>query len=326
MIFSKHFLEQVANSKFVEQIRNGTLTVDNSEFSVWNACVVAGMYNGALKRVSARSRSPLAFGDAIHKGLESFFRGEADWLAKAHAAADANGLADMGDSRRTVEKMEELLTSYVMEYARHADMQFDIVTIGGVPAVEQSFVVPLGETGPIDLPSIDGLTNVKIMWSGKIDLLVRHEGGIAPVDHKTTTVMGEKFVDDKIRSTQMHGYTYAARFFSDSCFGGAPVYGTVINALAMRSAGFEFKQFPIAYADWKVAEWQKETIAATRQLLLALDTFLRTGEAVPIRDHCVTKYGKCPYFDVCDSVPLMRDRMIFDDSYYYVSTWSPLGE
>jgi len=138
--------------------------------------------------------------------------------------------------------------------------------------------------------------------------------------------MGERFLDDKLRSSQMLGYTYAAKYLSEHLFGGLPVYGVRINALAMRSSGYEFKQFDIPYPDWKLAEWQTATIAAIRSLVLQLDAFLASGVALPTREHCVTKYGKCPYFDVCDSVPMMRDRMIFDDSYFFVSDWSPLNE
>ena len=94
----------------------------------------------------------------------------------------------------------------------------------------------------------------------------------------------------------------------------------------MRSAGFEFKVFDIPYADWKVAEWQQETIQAVHDLVAKIDRFLSTGEAAPTRQHCVTKYGKCPYFDVCDTTPNMRDRFIFDENFFYVSNWSPLGE
>lgn len=287
-----------------------------------------GLYAGALKRMGARSRSPLAFGGAVHAGLDVFFKGLPGWREAALLDAERTQLDSLGDPKRTSDKVINLLESYLLEYSRKPDMQFKILELGGVKQVEQSFVVPLGSF-EADWPQRNDFIlpkTIQILWSGKIDLLTLYESGIAPADHKTTTVMGEKFVDDKIRANQMLGYTYSSKYLSEHLFGNLPVFGCRINALAIRSAGYEFKQFDIAYPDWKVAEWQQETILAIKSLVRQLDAFLATSQAVPTREHCVTKYGKCAYFDVCDSVPQMRDRMIFDDSYYFVSDWSPLNE
>lgn len=327
MIYSPQFLAAVASSPFVDEIEKGEVTIDNSTSSQWFSCFAAGLYSGALKRMNARSRSPLAFGGAVHAGLESYFRGEAEWRDRALADAAMTELDSLGDPRRNTSKLLDLLESYTLEYSRNPSMQFDILTIDGKPAVEKSFVVPLGQV------LLEGTqlktfvpSAVQVNWSGKLDILAKYEGALAMVDHKTTSVMGEKFVDDKIRSTQMLGYTYAARFLSRELFGGIPVFGARINALASRSAGYEFKIFDIPYPDWKVSEWQQETLAAIKALIVQLDLFLSNGLAVPTREHCVTKYGKCSYFDVCDAAPQMRDRIIFDDDYFFKSDWSPLGE
>lgn len=325
MIFSPAFLAHVANSSFLADIKRGEITVDNSTSSQWFSCFAAGVYSGALRRMNARSRSPLAFGGAVHAGLESFFRGETEWRDRALADAAISELDSLGDPRRNTSKLLDLLESYTLEYSRNPSMQFNILTIDGKPAVEKSFVVPLGVIDFLE-PNQWNLSTLRINWSGKLDILAEYEGALAMVDHKTTSVMGEKFVDDKVRSTQMLGYTYAARFLSRELFNGMPVFGARINALASRSAGYEFKIFDIPFPDWKVSEWQQETLAAIKALVVQLNLFLSTGLAVPTREHCVTKYGKCAYFDVCDAAPQMRDRIIFDDDYFFVSNWSPLNE
>lgn len=324
MKYSDHFIQQVLQSEFVKKLTEGTVLIDNSEFTQWDGCFAAGVYNGALRRMSTSRRTPLIFGSAVHKGLESYFKGEKDWLAKAFAEAAAEGLDEAGDPKRNTTRLEDLLSSYVLEYERNASMRFDILKIDSLPAVEQSFVVPLG-TVALD-KQLFGHSKLEINWAGKIDLLTHYENMIAPVDHKTTTVMGEKFVDDKVRSSQCLGYTFAARYLADNLFGGQQVYGVRINALAQRSSGFEFKQFAIPLADWKIAEWQSETILSIKYKLEEIQHFLETGEIAPTREHCVTKYGKCQYFDVCDASAAMRDRMIFDESYFYISDWSPLNE
>jgi len=138
--------------------------------------------------------------------------------------------------------------------------------------------------------------------------------------------MGDKFVDDKLRSSQMLGYTYAARYLSETSFDNLPVYGARINALATRTGGYEFKIFDIPIANWKVDEWKAGVLLGMSQYIASIHTFLQTGEVSPTRDHCVTKYGRCAYFDACECMPQMRDRMIFDDEIFAVSNWSPLAD
>lgn len=323
MIYSPQFIDAVARSNFVDQIRKGVLTIDNSEYSQWDSCFAMGLYGGALRRVGARSKAPLAFGGAVHAGLDAYLKGSDKWRDAALADAAVTELDALGDPKRNTTKLLDLLESYFLMYSRDRNMQFDILSLDGKPCVEQSFAVPLGEV-QVEFEGTKKL--LQVIWCGKIDLLTRYDRAIAPVDHKTTTVMGEKFVDDKQRSSQMLGYTYAARYLSNELFGGMPIFGVRINALAMRTAGYEFKTFDIPYPEYKVAEWQQETLASVGDLIFELDRFLSKGIALPTREHCVTKYGKCPYFDVCDSPSMMRDRMIFDDSYYFVSKWSPLND
>lgn len=321
MIFSPHFLSHIAKSNFVDQIRNGVLTIDNSEYATWSSCFAMGLYAGGLRRVGARSKAPLAFGGAVHAGLDAYLKGNEKWRDIALADAAITELDALGDPKRNTTVLLNLLESYILDYSTNRSMQFDVLKINGVPCVEQSFTVPLGT---VEVVFEDKTIQLQIIWSGKIDLLTRYDGAIAPVDHKTTTVMGEKFIDDKVRGNQMIGYTFAARWMAEKLFGDIPVFGVRINALAMRSTGFEFKQFDIPFPDYKVAEWQRETLVNISDIVRQLDRFLLTSEAVPTREHCVTKYGKCAYFDVCDIPPTMRDRMVFDDSYYFVSKWSPL--
>lgn len=342
MQYTPHFVEQVRQSKFFKNLQAGVLEIDNSTFTQWDGCFASGIYNGVLRRVNARSRSALAFGSCVHQGLETYLKlrycpaispaccNHSHFVPRALEAAFNEAaktqLDSLGDPKRNTRILETLLRSYLMEYDRKADMRFNIPLIDGLPAVERSFSVPLGTLVVDRLRNINSPANIQVMWQGKMDLIDEADGKIWPVDHKTTSVMGEKFIDDKERSSQMLGYTYACKWLSDSVFGGKPVGGVRINALAQRTGGFEFKLFTIPYSDWQVAEFQGEILLKLARLVRELDEFISTGELAPTRSHCVTKYGKCAYFDVCNRLPVMRDRTIFDDSYFEVSNWSPLGE
>lgn len=316
--------EAIRNSEFVRKLREEDLVeTDNSEFIQWDGCLVSGINYGVLKRVTANGRSPLVFGDCIHVGLQNFFLGKSDWLELALARAQETKLDELYDARRNSRQLESLLRSYALEYRMKNDLRFEVVTINGEPVVEQGFTVPLGE---VRIETVNfGTKTIRIFWLGKMDLLTKYSDKLASVDHKTTTVMGEKFADTYMRSSQMLGYTYFAKAVAKRLFGDdAQVFGSRINALAMRSRGFEFKVFDLPFADWKIAEWQRETLEAVRDRIHGLDRALVTGVVPPTREHCITKYGRCQYFDACDSAPTMRDRLIFNDEYFYVSDWSPL--
>jgi hypothetical protein len=324
MKFSETYLQAVRDSQFIKRLQAGIIEMDNSEFVHHVGCFVSGMNYAALRRVSARSRSPLAYGSAVHIGLENYFRGNAKYLDLAQEEAAKVKLDEMNDPFRNTTRLDMLLRSYVLEYERLRGMQFDIIALDGQPMVEQSFSMPLGELGSVQTVTW-GALDISVLWTGKIDLLTLYNDYITPVDHKTTSVMGEKFVDDKIRSTQMLGYTFASRYFSKKLFHDKEVFGTRINALASRSKGFDFKVFDIPYPAWKVDEWVQEALLQLRDMVTKIDRFVQDGVATPIREHCVTKYGRCSYFDACDALPTMRDRYIFDDDYFYVSDWSPLA-
>lgn len=329
MQFTDHFMSLVKASDFVTQLETGVIQMDNSTFTQWDGCFVAGLYNGVLRKVSTRSKAPLAFGSAVHAGIETYlvngFQVE-DALAVAFAKACEEHLDEMGDAKRNTRTLESLLRSYFLEYSRRPAMRFTPMVHAGKPLVEASFAVPLGNVTIANLPGRSAPLQVSVIWTGKIDIVSDYEGMIAPVDHKTTSIMGEKFVDDKERSSQMLGYAFASRYLSNTLFGGKPVYGVRINALAQRTGGFEFKTFNIPYSEWQIAEWQDETLLAFEHLVRRIYSFLETGVASPTRGHCVTKYGKCSYFDACSLMPRMREAMLQDSSYYETSTWSPLND
>lgn len=325
-LLSKIRKSDVVNRLFLE----ATLEWDNSTFTTWQACFVKGLFFTGLKRVSAAQQAPLRFGSAVHEGIAHRLSGHTDEEAyqRALEVAQENDLDGCLDSRRNRKTLVSLLSSYFM----HCDINncwITPVVVNGKPVVEQGFLFPLGTI------KLDGLkyfpqTEFKIVWKGKLDVLERHQGELWINDHKTTTVMGEKFIDDKVRSSQMLGYTWAARRLAEVF--NEPIRGVRINALAMRSTGFEFKVFPIPYSDVVIDAWQAETLAACGNQIRALDALLAqnpeqdTTLVVPNRECCVTKYGRCSYFDVCECVPRMMAQYIGDNTLFADNTWDPLNE
>ena len=331
MKISRSLVARLISSDIVQRLMTQQfLSFDNSGFSMWQQCCTKGFINTGLRRVSARGQTPLLFGGAVHEGLAARLAGASDREAIdiALATATKSGLDDHLDEKRNRRTLADLLGSYFI----HCDCTGDWirpVLIDGVAVVEKGFEFELSK---LELTGLKYLPNgfYSLNWKGKLDVFERYQGDLWILDHKTTSIMGEKFIDDKLRSSQMLGYAWAGSFFA-SAF-GETIQGVRINALATRSKGFEFKQFPIPYTPQAVLDWRDETIVALTQFLRWLDGILAScGETpyiefTPNRDACVTKYGRCAYFDACNSLPVMLERILFDDAQYIANVWDPLME
>lgn len=342
-----HIKSEILKSKQVKELLvDNIMMLDNSTFTNWSGCFVKGMFAGTLKRSPVRGQAPLVFGGAVHEGLEHFHKGMSmdDALDKALEFAnptetDEEGniikqgatLNEVADEKRNIDRLRELLIMYELDYSQRMD-KFNVQPdTDGTPMVEKSFRLPLGSFTAY-LPEIDSegrLVNwkertIQLMWEGKIDLIDCDDNGeLWVVDHKTTSVMGKQFADDLMRSSQMLGYCWAVKQMTKTL--GKPVKGVKINAIALRKNGFDFERFPISLSEWAIDEWWTETLFACEDIAVKLIEFLDTGRAVPSRISCVSKYGKCPFFDCCQTSPIVRSQFLFDDDYYYTSDWSPLN-
>lgn len=318
MIFTPEIINLVKASEFVRRVKEeGRVVLDNTEFSNWNSCFVKGLWNGACRKVSATGQTPLLFGQAVHTGLEALMRGASlsDALEAARADAIESRLDSYIDPKRNTQNLELLLTSYVQHTNIINGEKIIPFEVEGTPLVEMPFSVPLGEV-------IHDDKKIQVIWSGKIDVIgtTRELSGLWVFDHKTTSVMGEKFADGYLRSSQMLGYARATQMIVANK--DLKIEGVVINALASRSKGYEFKQFQIPFSKWKLEEWHTETLHAVRELLSSLDNFISFGEAAPNREQCVSKYGRCSYFDLCEAPPNIRFRTLNDESFFIDNKWN----
>ncbi len=311
-------------SDFIRKLKHEkVINMDNTEFTNWNPCLVKGIYFGGLRKISATSVTPLLFGQAVHIGLAKLLLDMPLKTALEAADLDAvkSNLDSFLDPKRNRNTLDMILTSYDSHIKIMPNEKLVPIELNGIKIVEQSFCVPLGVIHFAANELFAEACDIQVNWTGVIDALCYFGNEIWIVDHKTTSIMGEKFIDDKVRSSQMLGYTHVARLLAEKL--GKSVEGVIINALAHRSSGFEFQQFKIPMSEWKIKEWHSETLLAISNIIKATMAFLVSGEAAPNREACVTKYGKCAYFNVCEAVPIVRDRLLQDTSFFSDNTWNP---
>lgn len=331
MKIHRNLIKRLVESDFLKHINdNAYFVADNSGFSQWVSCHTKGFINTGLRRIPSHGQTPLIFGSATHEGLAHRLRGNSNQqsIEVAVAYADKHRLDDYLDPKRNRTVLVDMLTSYFIN-CECTDTWIRPVVADGEPIVEKGFEFELGvmQTQFKFLPK-----TITFAWKGKLDVLGRDQGDLWVFDHKTTSVMGEKFVDDKLRGSQMLGYTWAGNRFA-AVF-GEKLRGVIINALASRSKGYEFKMFHIPYTEQAVNDWASETLRSMYETLAYVDSMLvwyhdssdEYFEMTPNRDACVSKYGRCQYFDACNSVPIMLERILFDDAQFIHNDWDPLSE
>ena len=178
-------------------------------------------YEEHLVPVDQKRQSALMFGGAIHRALESLYKGigfekvqcplcsqgcfycKGIAIPRMSAAFLENYTDDPEDPKeiRTVDRGLEILAYYLTKWRRDP---FKVL------AVEKPFEIEL----------------VSCTYIGRIDLVVDYEGTPMTVDHKTTTRFGMVFDAGFKLSGQFTGYMKGA-----SALIGEPIHAAMSNAI-----------------------------------------------------------------------------------------------
>ena len=263
-----------------------------------------GVISDALGIVPAGRSLPLVFGSAFHKGMEALMTGKSidEAVNEAKAYAINEDLITISDTKRNITTLEIMLRDWEVQN-RTSPNRASTVVIDDTPLVEASFCFKLAD--------IDGY---EVMWAGTIDAVVRRSDGLWVMDHKTTSRLGETFADDKQRSDQMLGYVWAAQQISEVL--REPIKGVLINAASMQSKGPVFQTYPLPYAPSAVDAWLEDIKTNLHFLIKELEEFdFGNNHVRTNRESCVKKYGKCPYFDVCQYNEAMRAATLLSGAY-----------
>jgi hypothetical protein len=294
----------------------------------------------------ADSRAALRFGDyAAHKPLAYRYLHE------------AQGLPWTEDSQ--IALMEDLFTSNPCQtegYRNFANAVKVICAYNRDKTANQPYrikrhpqtLVPMVEMAFACLLK-DKIRGFSISYCGRIDLVVEETNGLFVVDHKTTSMLGPQFWDSIAVDAQPRGYCWALK----ECIGEEPI-GYIINAIGVREsvdsvlfdrASGEMllppksKAKPIEFArqrfytktpQGQLDEWY-------RNLLSQIDVFLyyytksyglrvQASDDFPThRRHCIQKYGKCQFYDVCSLPEPQRETALTSNAFRDVE-WSPLEQ
>jgi len=252
----------------------------------------------------------LIAGGAYAKGLEvarrAYWNGaspEACLLEGTKALIMAYGDADPGPTAKSLDRMIGAMEYYFDAYPLDTD-DARIATIGGVPAVEWSFGLPL----PFAHPD----TGEPLLYAGRTDMLCEFAGGLYALDDKTTSQLGASWPRQWELRGQFSGYAWAAREL------GIRLAGTLVRGVSILKTKYETAQAIVNQPDWKVDRW----VSHRDHIITQMIESYRSGKFhFALNEEC-NAYGGCSFKQVCNVPPEHQIQWL--DNNYHENEWNPL--
>lgn len=251
----------------------------------------------------------LAFGIALHEGLENFYKRKAKGVAFDENVHITIGELMRHPLRKNIDSFEDkkrnsfTLVNSVLEYLDHyKDEPCETVVFSdGSVGVELHFQF---ETG------IKNSYGEAISIAGHIDRLVRQDLGIFITDHKTTvSPLTQYYFEQYNPDNQMTIYTIAG----DICF-ATPIKGVVVDAINISKGEFS-RQLTLRSKEI-CEEWLAEM-----EYWFRIAEFFATRGVFPANDKSCNKYSGCPFKEYCTAPRGLREQILQED--FVKRVWDP---
>ena len=325
------------------------LILDNTSLEKWKRCAVAAKNYLVLRREGHVKTNALVFGGALHEGLDKFHRhlcaepaytGTEQLLGPESQDSAIRSYFDNHphdtDDYRTVDRALQIMAAY-RRRAALPDYALEILSDEEGPLIERPFELPLGQIHVGQhIPSLNlDVDTVHVAWSGKIDLVCRIFGTNYILDHKTSSISGDTFIQSFQIASQTMGYTWASRqlwpqhgvlnFCLNAIYFKKPNVGcTDRTAKGVRGGPppLDFARHFFNYTEPRLLEWQNDTLSHIEDFLHCL-----VRDYFPSNDkQCFDKYGECPYHVACvEANPVLRATFLKSPAFRDV-TWNPVDK
>lgn len=336
---------------------DGCFFIDNSSLQAFQQCPRNYQLSQINKRVLNETKDGANFGSAIHESLKYRY----DIYGKETNSTFINtdllisyftSHPESPGDYRNIELAIECVKSYNNLYRKEP---FDILTLpGGKRFVELSFARPFGKfetfkeaeytfkpSKPTDLlfqssveawiKSIKESNDIPIFYSGRIDLGIGDTHGEWIFDTKTAFQFGQNFDREQLSNPQYRGYGW--EFLQT--FGRMPK-GYIINAIRVRKpkqnctsdeyfrttgSDPDFKRIVQTLTQVDIDTWLHDTY----RLLEEIAFNLSKPEFNPHKGQCVTKYGPCQFWTLCNEIAPEFKLDYLNGNTFSNNQWSPLN-
>lgn len=287
--------------------------IDNTFVSAFRRCERYGYYQSIRRIKPNNSSTHLIAGAAFARGLEIVRRSYFEQGKSFQDSLDAGVvslLVEYGEheppkslSVKNAWNMAAALTYYFDTWPINESMR--PLKLGEAKhAIEFSFAIPLPVKHPV--------TGDPLLFSGKCDFIGEHEKHkvLYAVDEKTSTSLGEHWINNWIMNSQMTGYVWAGRQL------GYPLVGALVRGVGILSKSFSHAEVLVLRPQWRLDEWQ-------RNLELTLYKAIAAWKHEQFQqnlDAACNQYGGCSYRQLCE-VQHPEDWIEIN---FQPNTWNPL--
>lgn len=283
--------------------------IDSSMLSTFRACPQQFYWNYIRRKdpqgLNIHLHAGGAFASAIEVARHNYYINDLS-LFKSQCA----GLKELWryygdfdtDQAKSWHGMTRALVSYFEIYPFDSDI-IQPARLGGKPAIEFSFAVPLPETTHPE-------SGEPILLSGRADMVGDYNGSQFLVDEKTTGSLGQSWPKKWDLRGQFLGYTFAAQQH------GWDVVGAIIRGVAILKTRIDHAQVIIYHPDWMLNRWLEQTARDIERMIKCWEDDYWDFD---FADAC-TNYGGCPYDRLCK----VDNPEEWLSIYYQDNTWDPL--
>lgn len=326
------------NTSFSSQWLGLQLAVDSTSLGEFKTCPRKYYYSILLGYSPKGENVHLAFGLAIHGGIERYHHGRSSGLGHDDAldSVVAWALAEswdpglrkprgvfIGDPNKNRYTLIRTLVGYLDHY--QSDALETIQLASGKPAVELSFTFPSGYTSR--------LTGEEVAFCGHLDRAAKLNGQTYVSDSKTTKHgLDPRFWQQFAPHNQFGLYDLAGSVVLDEPTRGLVVDGMQILVSESRYGRQLIQRDEHQRREWhNGAGWWLARMEDCAENLVGLGNFNENrGElpnedpslAYPMNDTACNNYGGCPFREVCSRTPGARQTWL--DANYTRRVWDPL--
>lgn len=297
--------------------------LDSSKIEAFNLCPqkYAYRYEEHLVPADAKRGSALLFGGAIHKALESLYKGtgfekvkcplcnqgcfycKGIEIPRISALFLGNYADDPEDPKeiRTVDRGLEILAFYLTKWRRDP---FKVL------AVEKPF--------ELTMTTYHSIAPLEFKYIGRIDLVIDYEATPMTVDHKTTTRFGMVFDAGFKLSGQFTGYMKGA-----SKLIGEPIHSAMSNAIRITTKinDDSFARIFTHRTPEEFDRWEEEVRYVAWEITRMRETRF-WPKAAPFA--CGAYNRICDYYPLCIAAAQTRETL--KQTAYEVVPWEPRAE
>lgn len=204
-------------------------------------------------------------------------------------------------SPKSIENTFKALEEYLITHHPSNDPIQPLIKQDKTPAIEFSFAIPL----PILHPNGD-----PFIYCGRFDMLGKWDDLLTVLDEKTTSALGQTWLNQWEMRGQFLGYCWACQQL------GYPVRQVAVRGVGILKTEIKFLTALQQYPQYLIDRWYEELLNTVREIQGCWHTNHFTYN---FGDAC-SSYSGCSYKQLC----VASDPESWVDTNYTVRVWNPL--